>query len=116
MSLKRLTRSDNGVIFANPTDPNYTVRFKFSTGRKTIDGSRVDNNIAEIIISDLFAVNVGDKKSIVDSLSVRVRVSGSSLSHDRLKAIVQALATDLPKWATEDVLIGFEPTTVPTSV
>lgn len=113
MALKRLTRSDNGVIFADPADPNYTVRFKFSSGRKTIDGSRVDNNIAEIIISDLNTVNVGSNKSIVDSLSVRIRVSGSSLSHARQKAIIAALTKDLAKWASEDVLIGFEPTTVP---
>lgn len=110
--MKLLSRQPNGVTFANPNDPDFQVRFKHTSNRKTIDGIAVDNHISEIIISDLNAVVFG-QRTINDSLSVRVRVSGSSLSQERLKAILTSLISDLPKWTNESVLVGFSPETAP---
>lgn len=109
----QLRGQDNyGSTFADPTDPNFTVRFKTNSGRKNLNGLSVDNYITEIIVNDLAPV-VSGSVSATDALAVRVRISGSSLSHDRLKKIVGGLAAQLPAWTNENVILGFTPTTIP---
>lgn len=101
-----------GPTYADPSDPDFTVRFKTTSGRKNLNGISVDNYITEIIVNDLYSVESGSN-SATDALAVRVRVSGSSLSHDRLKEILAGLASQLATWGNENVLLGFEPQTAP---
>lgn len=107
-----LTSDPFGTTFADPSDPNFTVRFKTSRSRKMIDGNPVDNYVTEIIVNDLHGVTVGGS-SVNEALSVRIRVSGSELSMPRLKEIAASVAGQVSTWNSENVLLGFRPTTVP---
>lgn len=113
MSLTQaLTRDANGVTFADPTDPDFTVRFKTKRSSKGLNGINVENYLTEIIINDDHDIKKGDV-SAVEALSVRIRVSGSASSMPRLEAILASIAGQIPAWSDENVLLGFEPTTVP---
>lgn len=107
-----LTNDAYGVTFADPTDPNFTVRFKTVRNRKNLNGVSVDNYITEIIASDGNEVSVGNT-SAMDTLAVRIRMSGSDLSKQRLEAIVKGLASQISSWTDENVFLGFRPETVP---
>lgn len=110
--LKLYSQQPNGVTFSDPSDPDYTVRFKTTSARKILDGQAAQNYITEITINDDHPVVIG-AKTVVDTLSVRLRISGSLHSHDRLKEIVANLVSTVGDWANEDVFIGFQPTTLP---
>lgn len=112
MATQLYSRDANGVTFADPTDPNYTVRFKNTQTRKSLSGISVDNYVEEIVVNDLNPVTIG-AASANDSVSVRIRISGSSLSHTRTKAILKSLAAQLPGWADGNVALGFEPSAAP---
>lgn len=101
-----------GSTFVDPQDPNYSVRFKTNRGRKNLNGLSVDNFVTEIIVSDLEPIEVGSLNAN-DTLAVRVRISGSELSHTRLKQIVGSISSQLPAWMDENVVLGFRPTTAP---
>jgi len=113
MSMKILTRDANGVTFADPVERDLTVRIKNTDSKKSLNGVSVDNFLTEIIINDTNQINVGNT-SANDQLSVRIRVSGSLMSQDRLSALIkETVLPILPAWVDENVLVGFEPTTVP---
>lgn len=115
MSLMKKLRSDaTGVTYADPTDPDFTCRFKFSTAKKTIDGNSVTNQVTEIIYNVPNDVAIGSCTAS-DPISVRVKISGSHLSESRIAAILDCFCHDCPTWQTEGVLTGFEPTTAPTA-
>lgn len=107
-----LTRDANGVTFADPTDPNFSVRFKTKRSKKGLSGINVDNYLTEIIINDDYDLEVGTT-SAVEALSVRIRVSGSAKAQARLESILASVCSQVPAWNAEKVLIGFEPTTLP---
>lgn len=109
---KVYSRGANGILYADPANPGFTVRFKTSTTQKVIDGLRMDNFATEIIVNEAHIATVGTEQ-FSDPLSVRIRVSGAAVSMDRLKTVLSSIATQLTAWGTEDVLLGFEPTTVP---
>lgn len=111
-STQLLTSDQYGSTFADPADPNFTVRFKTVRNRKMLDGSPVDNYVTEIIINDLSDTTIGNK-TVAEALSIRFRVSGSELSMARLQAIANSLASQIPTWSTENVLLGFRPVTAP---
>lgn len=106
------SRDANGVTFANPTDPDYTVRFKNTQSRKTLNGVSVVNYVEEIVFNDLVPVTLGSNVGN-DSVSVRVRISGSAQSHARVKQILKSLSSQLPAWADGNVALGFEPAVAP---
>ena len=108
------SRDANGVTFADPTDPDYTVRFKNTQSRKTINGVSVVNYVEEIVFNDLVPVTLGSTTGN-DSVSVRIRISGSAESHARVKAILKSAAAQLPSWADGNVALGFEPGVPPTT-
>lgn len=112
-STQLYSRSANGVTFADPVDPNYTIRFKNSQQRKSLNGVSVVNFVEEIVVNDLVNVELG-KTTANDAVSVRIRISGTEASHARIKAILKSLATQLPKWADANIALGFEPQTAPT--
>lgn len=105
-------RDATGTTFVDPTRPTFSVRFKTVSARKSIDGLPLQNVATDIIINDTHMVTVGDK-TIGDPLSIRVRTSGATVSVNRLQAILLSIATQLDEWSTENVLLGFEPTTLP---
>lgn len=106
------TRDAFGTIYADPAEPDFSVRFKTSNSTKNLNGLKVDNYITEIIINDNEEITVGNVTAN-DAIAVRLRVSGSSKSQTRLKAILASLASQIPTWGSENVLLGFEPVTVP---
>lgn len=106
------SRDANGVTFADPADPDYTVRFKNTQTRKALGGVSVQNYVEEIVINDLVPVAIGSATAN-DAVSIRLRISGSDKSHTHVKAILKSLAAQLPAWADSNVALGFEPTTAP---
>lgn len=111
-SLQLYSRDANGVTFADPADPDYTIRFKNTQTRKSLNGVSVDNYVEEIVMNDLFPVTLGSS-SANDSISVRLRISGSASSHVRVKQMLKSLAAQLPAWTDSNVALGFEPTVAP---
>lgn len=116
-SLKIYNTDASGVVYADPLDPSYQVRFKFSKTRKSLAGQQVDNHVTEIIYSDLVCVSDSCNLTLAkanDTVSVRLRISGATQSVSSLKTIIADMAAQVSTWADEDILIGFRPTTVPT--
>lgn len=109
-----LAQLPDGPVYADPLKPDYNVRFKTTSSPKSLDGVRVNNYVTEIIISDVHPIVVGSVNTN-DTLSVRLRVSGSSESMTRLKAVINNLGTQVSSWGTENVFLGFDPTTVPSN-
>lgn len=112
MPTQLYSRDANGVTFADPADPDFTIRFKNTQTRKSLAGVQVVNHVEEIVVNDLVPVTLGNS-SANDSVSVRIRVSGSAQSHARVKSILKSLAAQLPAWADGNVALGFEPGTPP---
>lgn len=106
------SQDSSGVTYALPTKPDMTVRFRFNTTNKTLNGVVTPNYSVEIIANDNNAVTVGGA-SALDALSVRIRVSGSLASKERLRDMLTSLCAQCATWETENVMQGFRPTTVP---
>lgn len=108
------SRKANGVTYSDPARPSFTVRLKTTLSPKTLDGLKTNNVVTEIIVNDKITITK-DGATSDDPVSVRVRISGSQLSHNALKHILQGLGPQLTTWSNQNVVLGFEPTTVPTS-
>lgn len=111
-NLKLLRRESNAVVFADPANPEYTVRFKSTNARKSIDGVGMTNYVTEIIVNDSHLVTMGNK-TVKDPIAIRVRTSGAADSMSRLGAVLASIADQLATWSSENVLVGFEPSTAP---
>jgi hypothetical protein len=109
------TRDSFGVTYSAPTDPELTVRFKTAVSSKSIGGISLQNYLSEIIMNDLHTVTVGSSTAN-DPISVRLRISGALESRTRVAEMLTELASRIATWESEDVFIGFEPTTAPGSV
>lgn len=112
-SLQLYSRQPNGETWADPSDPDYTVRFKTTSAPKSLDGNRTTNYLTEIIVNDVHDVEIGNKVT-ADALSVRIRTSGAIESVSQLKQMVEDAATQLVNsWLSENVLTGFPVATPP---
>lgn len=111
-NLKLYSQQTNGVTYADPVNPGFTVRFKTASSGKSLNGLQTTNYATEIIINDVHGVTINGVGAN-DALSVRVRTSGSVASIDRLALMLKAVASQLPTWADENVLVGFQPATLP---
>lgn len=111
-TLQLYSQQSNGVIYCDPVNPNFTVRFKTTSSQKVIDGSKVQNFITEIAANDNHVVTIGSINAS-DALSVRIRTSGSLQSMGRLEQMLLDLAAKVATWKDENVLIGFAPVTAP---
>lgn len=109
---KVYSRGSNGITYADPQHPGFTVRFKTSPTQKVVDGLRMDNFATEIILNEAYLATLGTAQ-FTDPLSIRVRVSGAAVSMTRLAELLTQLCGQIPTWCTEDVFLGFEPSTVP---
>lgn len=107
-----LRREPTGVLYADPASPAFSVRFKSLSTAKSLGNLKTDNVATEIIINDKNTITK-DAATADDPISIRIRISGSKLSHARMKALLSGVAAQLPAWANENVILGFEPTTVP---
>lgn len=114
MTYKIQKIEQTGVVYADPADAGLTVRFKQSEQSKTLSGSPVTNHVTEVIINDDNAVSI-NSVAATDAISIRLRVSASTFSKTRVKALLVALAADVTHWSDEDVFSGFRPVTIPTS-
>jgi len=112
VTLSVKSQDNSGVTYADPAKPDMTVRFRFSSTVKQLNGVAVPNYATEIIGNDNNAITIGDV-SAQDALSVRVRVSGTLLSKGRLRDILTSIAAQMATWDTENVMQGFRPTTAP---
>jgi len=112
VTLSVKSQDSSGVTYADPAKPDMTVRFRFGSTNKVLNGVSVPNLSAEIIANDNNAVTIGGV-SAQDALSVRVRVSGTLASKARLRDILTSLAAQVATWETENVMQGFRPSTAP---
>lgn len=111
MALKIQKIENTGVVYADPADPGLTVRFKQTEQGKSLNGLAVTNHATEIIINDDNAVTVSGQPA-VDAISIRLRVSASTQSKARVKALLGILGLTAT-WSDEDVFSGFRPVTSP---
>lgn len=116
MSTLKFQKSENtGVIYAAPSDLGLSVRFKQTQQPKTLNKIPVENHVTEIIYNDDNSVTLGAIDA-VDAISLRVRISGTAHSRERLAALADSLCADLPNWIrNEYVAGGYRPTTPPTT-
>jgi len=112
VTLSVKSQESAGVTYANPAKPDVTVRFRFSSSVKTLNGVSVPNYLTEIIANDNNPVTIGSV-SAQDALSVRIRVSGTLYSKTRLGVLLTSLAAQVGTWETENVMQGFRPATAP---
>lgn len=105
-------RDPNGVVYSDPTDTSYQVRFKSTSSKKSLNGNLVDNIASEVIVSDTHDVTLASG-SAADQISIRLRISGTAHSKARIDAILAELAAKIPTWSSENVFLGFDPTTLP---
>jgi len=106
------SQENAGVTYADPAKPDTTIRFRFASVNKTLNGVITPNYATEIIINDNNSITVGGV-SALDALSIRVRVSGSLDSKTRLRQLLTSVAAQLGQWETENVMQGFRPATAP---
>lgn len=114
MTFKVQKTENTGIVYAEPADPDCTVRLKHSAQGKSLGGLQVTNQVTEVIANDNTSVTIGDV-SAVDAVSIRIRISGSLQATARKKALLKALLATMEAWSGEDVLSGFNPATVPVS-
>lgn len=114
MTYKVQKIEQTGVVYADPADAGLSVRFKQSEQGKTLSGVPVTNHVTEVIVNDDNAVTINGVAA-TDAISIRLRVSASTFSKARVKALLVALAADVDGWADEDVFGGFRPVTAPSS-
>lgn len=111
MTQKVKDRDQFGVTFADPTLPNDTTRVKQESKTKVISGVSLDNNTLEVVA--LRAVPVKPDGSVTETLSVRIKVSGSSLNQAAARDLAKDVMAATTVWLDEDVFVGFDPQTSP---
>jgi len=111
MAFKIQKIENTGVVYADPTDPGLSVRFKQTEQSKSLNGMPVTNHVTEIIVNDDNTIELSGN-SVTDAISIRIRVSAASQSKARVKQLLGILASS-DEWADEDVFGGYRPVTIP---
>lgn len=101
-----------GIIFADPAKSDYRVRFDHSELPKKVGTSNTLTHITEIRINDANDIIV-DGVAGTDNIAISLRVSAAPESKARVKSILTQLGLQAPVWSDENVLVGFQPTTLP---
>jgi len=112
ITLSVKSQDNSGVTYADPAKPDTTIRFRFSSVNKTLNGVVTPNYATEIIANDNNSITVGGVAAL-DALSIRIRVSGCLESKVRLRQLLTSLAAQLGQWETENAMQGFRPATAP---
>lgn len=110
MSMQIIATDQFGVTYANPQDPDFQIRFKTTSARKSVDGISMQNYVSEVIITDN---HKKDATAPNEALSVRLRTSGSTENKDRLYKLIKFLAQNLDQFETDSVFYGFRPSVAP---
>jgi hypothetical protein len=111
-NLALYSQNPNGTTWADPSDPNYVVRFKTTQAPKSIGGHATKNVVHEIITNGTNPVPVGDGV-VMDAVSARIRLSGALESRAVVAKMLRDTAATLESWDTENVFVGFQPATPP---
>lgn len=111
-TLKVLRRENTGVVYADTSKPDLTVRFRGNSQGKTLAGVATTNFVQEIIFNDVNPVQVNGQDA-TDAVSVRLRTSGAKQSKARVKQILLSMAAQVDNWEAEGVFEGFDPETAP---
>jgi hypothetical protein len=111
-TLKVLRHNADGVTYADPADPNLTVRLRSSSATKSLNSIPVSNYVTEIIYNDDNPITVSAVNA-QDAVSVRLRTSATKESAVRLKEILLSMAAQVGTWSDQGVFVGFEPSTAP---
>lgn len=112
VTLSVKSQDSAGITYADPAKPDSTVRFRFSSTVKQLNGVSIPNYATEVIVNDNNSITIGSV-SAQDALSIRVRISGTLLSKGRLRDLLTSIAAQLGTWETENVMQGFRPATAP---
>lgn len=112
LTLSVKSQDNNGVTYADPAKPDCTVRFRFGSTTKVLNGIPTPNLTTEIIVNDNNDVTVGGV-SAVDALSIRCRISGCAASVERIRQLLYTVGSRLTTWSDEHVMQGFRPSTAP---
>lgn len=81
--LRAIASDITGVTFADPSDVNATTRTRTVRTNKTVENQRVTNVRNEFIVNRPGTLIIGDD-TVTEALSVRVTISGSTLSESSL--------------------------------
>lgn len=81
--LRAIASDVTGVTFADPSDVNATTRTRTVRTNKTVENQRVTNVRNEFIVNRPGTLIIGDD-TVTEALSVRVTMSGSTLSETSL--------------------------------
>lgn len=109
MTIMKVINTDQyGVTYADPSDPDFQIRFKTTNGQKSVDGRNVRNYVTEVIITDNSVVG-----EMNEALSVRLRTSGSAENKERLEFLLDTLAGLSQQIKDDSILFGFRPTNSP---
>lgn len=112
MTMQIIATDQYGVTYADPADPDFQIRFKTLSARKSVDGKSLVNYVSEVIITDSHRVGVDSPN---EALSVRMRTSGSIENKAQVYALVDFLANNISQFKTDSVFYGFRPSTAPSS-
>lgn len=115
VTLSVKSQDNAGITYGDPAKPDNTVRFRFSSTVKNLNGVNATNYLTEIIANDNNSITIGGV-SAQDALSVRIRISGTLESKARLRVLLTSLAAQVGQWETENVVQGFRPVTAPVIV
>lgn len=109
-----------GLRWADPSNPNLTVRLLQQSSGKTAGGFTVANHRTTLILNDVVDISPNGVDVVQETLSVKIILSGSSLSESLLHHYVSSLAGQLTTWrdgsttpTTYPVLKGFIPSSDP---
>lgn len=111
-TLRTLQQGTDSVTFADPNNVNATTRVRVARAQKTVESQRLTNVRTEVIVNQPHAVVIGDD-TVTEQLSLRLTVSGSTLSEAQLLQMWKDLKVNFESIIAAKTLTGFVPFTVP---
>lgn len=111
-TLRTLQQGTDSVTFADSNNVNATTRVRVARAQKTVESQRLTNVRTEVIVNQPNAVVIGDD-TVTEQLSLRLTVSGSTLSEAQLVQMWKDLKVNFESIIAAKTLSGFVPFDVP---
>lgn len=111
-TLRTLQQGTDSVTFADSNNVNATTRVRVARAQKTVESQRLTNVRTEVIVNQPNAVVIGDD-TVTEQLSLRLTVSGSTLSEAQLVQMWKDLKVNFESIIAAKTLTGFVPFDVP---
>lgn len=111
-TLRTLQQGTDSVTFADSNNVNATTRVRVARAQKTVESQRLTNVRTEVIVNQPNAVVIGDD-TVTEQLSIRLTVSGSTLSKAQLVQMWKDLKVNFESIIAANTLAGFVPFDVP---